>query len=98
LELALGDSGSLKFLPSVLAASAVYLARKIIFPEETAWNPTIIHYTEYSENELMPCVKHLNSLLKNRGMGPTKDLKAITRKYWNTKMHSVAKLIPLDNI
>ncbi len=44
----------------------------------------------------MPCVTALNQMLKNRELPANKELKAVTRKYYNKSYHQVARVKPLD--
>jgi hypothetical protein len=60
-------------------------------------NATLAHYTKYQEQDLTPCIKHLNNVMKNRFNPPMKELKAITSKYWEKNLYSVAR-IPAVNL
>ncbi|KAK4482333.1 hypothetical protein RD792_009486 [Penstemon davidsonii] len=50
------------YLPSTIAASAVFLARYILVPTKTPWNGTLAHYTEYQPSDLRECVFDLYEL------------------------------------
>jgi len=87
-ELSLLEYGLLKFLPSVIAASAVYISRRMcqISPP---WNSTLEYHTNYRLQEILPCVHLLNSLIKKQ---ETSKFKAIFKKYSSAKLLSVAEI------
>ena len=58
LELALVDFRFIKYQPSNLAASALYLANKIFLKIE-CWNETIAYHSKYNEYDVRPCAKEL---------------------------------------
>lgn len=89
-ELTLVDYACLRFLPSQLAAAAVFLAKLTLFPSCHPWDSTLQHYTGYSAFDLQPMVVALYDLQCNvRNC----TLPAIRDKYRQTKFQSVA-LIP----
>ncbi|XP_019416507.1 PREDICTED: cyclin-A2-2-like [Lupinus angustifolius] len=90
-ELTLVEYRFLKFLPSLVAASAVFLAKWTLNHSENPWNPTLEHYTNYKVSELKPVVLSLESLQLN-----TKDcpLNSIREKYKQQKFNCVANLTP----
>ncbi|KAF3612543.1 Cyclin-A2-1 [Capsicum annuum] len=88
-ELTLAEYGFLKFLPSVTAASAVFLARWTLDQSNHPWNPTLVHYTRYKVLELKTTVLLLQDLQMNTS-GST--LNAIREKYKQPKFKSVATL------
>ncbi|KAJ6743629.1 CYCLIN-A2-4 [Salix viminalis] len=51
-ELTLVEYSFLKFLPSLIAASAVFLARWTLNQSDHPWNSTLEHYSRYSASEL----------------------------------------------
>ena len=81
------------FTPSMIAASAVYITRKMTNPK-LYWNSTLRHYTNYKESDIMPCVLKLNKLMNNAQKGKT-SFTAIFRKYSNN-FHHVAKIPCVD--
>ncbi|CAN1191782.1 Putative cyclin-A3-1 [Linum perenne] len=82
-ELSLLDYNCVKFLPSVVAASVMFLARFIINPKMHPWNSTLHEYSGYSPAELKECVLILHDLyLSRRGGG----LHSVRDKY---KQHKV---------
>ncbi|CAD5312820.1 unnamed protein product [Arabidopsis thaliana] len=88
-ELTLIDYHFLKFLPSVVAASAVFLAKWTMDQSNHPWNPTLEHYTTYKASDLKASVHALQDLQLNTKGCP---LSAIRMKYRQEKYKSVAVL------
>ncbi|KAF8661076.1 hypothetical protein HU200_057177 [Digitaria exilis] len=88
-ELTLIDYGFLKFLPSVVAASSVFLARWTLNQLDHPWNPTLEHYTSYKSSNIRMCVCALQELQHNTSDCP---LKSVREKYGQQKFESVANL------
>ncbi|XP_077225298.1 cyclin-A2-4-like [Tasmannia lanceolata] len=88
-ELTLVEYGFLKFLPSVIAASAVFLARWTIDQSGTPWNLTLEHYTTYKALDLKATVIEMQDLQMNSKGCP---LHAIREKYRQHKFKCVASL------
>jgi len=61
-ELSLLDYDCLRFLPSVVAASAVFLSRFIISPEVHPWSYSLSECSGYKPAELKECVEILHDL------------------------------------
>ncbi|KAK1396186.1 hypothetical protein POM88_006049 [Heracleum sosnowskyi] len=96
-ELTLPEYGFLKFLPSLIAASAVFLARWMLDQSNQPWNPTLEHYTNYKVSDLKPVVFGLQLLHLNTMDSP---LKVVREKYKQPKFKGVASLslpAPLDS-
>ncbi|KAG8375304.1 hypothetical protein BUALT_Bualt10G0086400 [Buddleja alternifolia] len=55
-ELSLLSYNMLWFLPSLVAASSIFLAKYILSPSERPWNGTLQHYTLYEPSDLHDCV------------------------------------------
>ncbi|XP_057845779.2 cyclin-A1-4 isoform X2 [Cryptomeria japonica] len=90
-ELTLPDYSFLEYLPSLLAASAVFLAKFTLDPIKKPWTPTLKHYTRYQPRELKACVKALHELQCNKeGCG----LPAIREKYRQHKFKCVSTMVP----
>ncbi|KAF8054733.1 hypothetical protein N665_1318s0003 [Sinapis alba] len=89
-ELTLIDYHFLKFLPSVIAASAVFLAKWTLDQSNHPWNPTLEHYTTYKASDLKASVHALQDLQLNTKGCP---LSAIRMKYRQEKFKSVAVLM-----
>uniref|UniRef100_A0A0E0MMQ3 Uncharacterized protein n=1 Tax=Oryza punctata TaxID=4537 RepID=A0A0E0MMQ3_ORYPU len=88
-ELTLIDYNFLKFLPSVVAASAVFLARWTLDQSDIPWNRTLEHYTSYKSSDIQICVCALRELQHNTSNCP---LNAIREKYRQQKFECVANL------
>ncbi|KAJ4700730.1 Cyclin [Melia azedarach] len=65
LELSLLEYKMLCYAPSLIAASATFLANFILFPSKKPWNSTLRHYTFYQPSDLCDCVKALHRLFCN---------------------------------
>ncbi|KAK9101836.1 hypothetical protein Sjap_019090 [Stephania japonica] len=88
-ELTLVDYGFLKFLPSLIAASAVFVARWTLDQSGNPWNSTLEYYTRYKALDLKATVLALQDLqLNTSGCA----LNAIREKYKQQKFKGVAKL------
>ncbi|KAF3327226.1 cyclin-A3-1-like protein [Carex littledalei] len=81
-ELSLIDYGCIKFLPSVVAASAVFLARFTLQPTNYPWSTKLERSTGYKVSELKECIYVLLELQSNKRCS---TLVAIRDKY---KQHS----------
>ena len=92
LELAFIEYKMLKYVPSNLACSAIYLVNKI--QKKEGWSNVLVKHAKYSETQLRPCAKDLCILLQNAGKS---NLQAVRRKFSSTKFLEVAK-IQLDKL
>ncbi|KAK9273034.1 hypothetical protein L1049_017841 [Liquidambar formosana] len=90
-ELTLTEYSFLKFLPSLIAASAVFLARWTLDQAEHPWHPTLEHYTSYKAPELKTTILAMQDLQLNTN---NCTLKAIREKYRQQKFKCVATLSP----
>ncbi|KAH7296597.1 hypothetical protein KP509_26G030100 [Ceratopteris richardii] len=90
-ELTLLEYGFLRFLPSMIAGAAVFVARLTLNPAQKPWNSTLQHYSGYKASELRECANAILELQKN-----TKNctLPAIREKYRQHKFKCVAALVP----
>lgn len=77
----------IKHLPSVLAASAVLIARKTL--KRHPWSPTLVKYTGYDEEHLAVCVEELGNVVIDAEHAPQL---AVYKKYSSPKFGAVAKL------
>ncbi|KAL5075687.1 hypothetical protein RYX36_014671 [Vicia faba] len=89
-ELSLIEYDMLKYTPSLIAASATFLAKYILLPMEKPWNSMLRHYTGYQASELHECVKGLHLLYCNGYHNPP-SITAIREKYSQHKFKFVAK-------
>nr|XP_043613060.1 cyclin-A2-1-like [Erigeron canadensis]XP_043613061.1 cyclin-A2-1-like [Erigeron canadensis]XP_043613062.1 cyclin-A2-1-like [Erigeron canadensis] len=87
-ELTLTEYGFLKFMPSLIAASAVFLAKWTLDQIEHPWNPTLEHYTNYKVSDLKATVLALQDMQLNNAA----TLHAIRQKYMHKQFNSVATL------
>ncbi|GLU09545.1 hypothetical protein SLE2022_264000 [Rubroshorea leprosula] len=69
-ELNLLEYNFLNFLPSVIAASAVSLARWTLNQSDHPWNPTLEHYTSYKASDIKTKVLALEDLQLNTMVAP----------------------------
>ncbi|XAR69534.1 hypothetical protein NMG60_11001161 [Bertholletia excelsa] len=89
-ELGLMNYTTIMYCPSMLAASAVYVARCTL-NKSPVWDETLKLHTGFSEPQLMDCAKLLASL---HAVASENKLKAIYRKYSNPQRGAVALLPP----
>ncbi|KAK4761807.1 hypothetical protein SAY87_029691 [Trapa incisa] len=90
-ELTLIEYSFLKFLPSLVAASSIFLARWTLNPSDHPWNPTLEHYTCHKASELKTAVLAMEDLQRNTSVCP---LNSIREKYRQPKFKCVANLTP----
>ncbi|KAK3231280.1 hypothetical protein Dsin_003161 [Dipteronia sinensis] len=88
-ELTLLDYSCVKFLPSLVAASVIYLARFITRPKVNPWNPTLQKYSGYKAADIKECVLIIHDLYLSRRGGA---LHAVREKYKQHKFKYVANL------
>lgn len=94
-ELTLGEYSFLRFLPSAVAASVVFLARWILHQPNQPWNLALEHYTNYNVSKLRTSVLALEDLRLNSTGCP---LKAVFQKYRQQKFGSVATLTSTKSV
>ncbi|XP_022141694.1 cyclin-A1-1 [Momordica charantia] len=87
-ELSLLEYSMLCYTPSLIAASAIFLAKFMLLPNERPWNSTLQHYTHYQPSDLVDCIKDLHRLCCN---SQNSSLPAIREKYSQHKYKHVAK-------
>lgn len=87
IELALIESKMLKYSPSNVAISSLYLACKILKKE--AWNNTLARNCEYTESQIRPGAKDLCVLLQNANRT---SLQAAKRKFATSKFMEISKI------
>lgn len=88
-ELTLVEYDFLKFRPSAIAASSVFLARWTLDQSIHPWSPTLEHFTDYKAQDLKTTVLALQGLQLNTDKCL---LNAIRAKYRQDKFKSVACL------
>ena len=88
-ELTLVEYAFLRYLPSLVASSAIFLANFTL--GRAPWTTTLAYYTGYSPRDLRECVTELHRLyVANR----TSNLPAIREKYSQTKFKCVSTIRP----
>ena len=85
-ERTLQEYGMVKFLPSTVAATAVYIARKSL--KRHPWSPTLVKYTNYDEADMAPCAESMAAFVNNANA----PQQAVLRKYSSPKFGGVAKM------
>lgn len=88
----------LKYRPSQIAASAVYLTR-FMTGEKEPWTPTLHHYSKYNAWDLQSCVLDLCRLHKveNAVVGTQREkAKAVSEKYLADKFHCASAVPSAD--
>ncbi|CAM6037834.1 unnamed protein product [Sphagnum compactum] len=90
-ELTLMEYCFLPYLPSLIAASAVFMAKLTLDSSRHPWDSTLQHYTGYKPSELRECVVGIHEIQCN-----TKNctLPAIREKYRQHKFKCVSTLVP----
>uniref|UniRef100_A0A452Y8Q7 Cyclin C-terminal domain-containing protein n=1 Tax=Aegilops tauschii subsp. strangulata TaxID=200361 RepID=A0A452Y8Q7_AEGTS len=87
-ELSLLEYSLLCHVPSLIAASSIFLANFILKPTKNPWNTTLSYHTQYKPSTLRDCVKVLHRLFR---VGLGSNLPAIREKYSQHKYKFVAK-------
>ncbi|KMZ70808.1 Cyclin A-like protein [Zostera marina] len=90
-ELSLLDYSCIRYPPSMIAASAVFLARLNLQPDSDPWCAALGRCSNYSPSDLSDCVNSLHTLQINK---KTSISTAIGEKYKQNKFKSVAMLVP----
>ncbi|CAN6323315.1 unnamed protein product [Urochloa humidicola] len=90
-ELSLLDYGLLRFLPSLVAASVVFLARLTLDPHTHPWSKKMQTLTGYKPSELKDCVIAIHELQLNRKCS---SMMAIRDKYKQHRFKGVSALLP----
>ena len=76
----------LEFLPSQLAAAAVYISRRVV--GRNGWSPTLLNYSDYAEEEIIPVARTLLQTKKNMDQ----ELKAVEKKYASNRYGAVTTI------
>ncbi|XP_007042567.2 PREDICTED: putative cyclin-A3-1 [Theobroma cacao] len=88
-ELSLLDYGCVRFLPSLVASSAIFLSRFMIQPKTHPWSDALECYSGYRPSDMKECVIAIHGLHLNRTRS---YLRAVTEKYLQHKFKCVASL------
>lgn len=95
VELSLLDYSCVQFLPSVVAASAIFLSRFMIQPEVHPWSLALQSYSGYRPSDLKMCVHVIHDLQLNiKGS----SLRVVRDKYRRPKYACVGTLTSLPQI
>ncbi|MCL7049672.1 hypothetical protein MKW94_003363 [Papaver nudicaule] len=94
-ELSLLDYGCIKFLPSMVAASVVFLSKFTMQPKVHPWNSALETYSGYGSFDLKDCVLAIHELQLKKKWG---SLVAVRDKYKQQKFKCVALLISPSEI
>ncbi|XP_071794452.1 G2/mitotic-specific cyclin-B [Asterias amurensis] len=86
MELTLPEYAFVPYDPSEIAAAALCLSSQMIEPD-TEWNSTLVHYSAYSEDHLMPIMQKMALVIKN---APTSKFQAVRKKYSSAKFRNVS--------
>eukprot|EP00898_Chlorokybus_atmophyticus_P006444 jgi/Chlat1/6800/Chrsp51S06559 len=93
VELAMLDYTMIRYVPSHLAAAALYTATRAL-KHPMPWFPVLQRHTGYSYTQLRPCSSLLAALWRR---APKATLKAVQKKYSSVKYGEVAMLAPLQD-
>ncbi|KAI3987462.1 hypothetical protein MKX01_017160 [Papaver californicum] len=94
IELCLVEYESLKFKPSLLCASAIYVARCTLH-ETPAWTPLLCKHSHYEEPQLRICANMILRFQKGASRGP---LRVAYDKYMQDDHCCVAGIKALDRL
>ncbi|KAJ4838348.1 hypothetical protein Tsubulata_026396 [Turnera subulata] len=84
-ELSLLEYSMLCYAPSIIAASAIFLAKYMLLPSKRPWDATLQHYTLYQPCDLRDCVKELHRLCCG---SHDSTLPAVREKYSQHKVYA----------
>lgn len=87
-ELALLDFKMVAYVPSLLAASCIYVANRILTAKD-CWSRVLEHYCQFKVTELERCSNDLISLVRS---STTQKTQAVRKKYSYAKFGEVAKM------
>ncbi|KAL6527357.1 Cyclin [Orobanche gracilis] len=88
-ELSLLDYGCVRFLPSLVAASVMFLARFTLQPKKHPWNLALQCNSGYKASDLKECVRLIQDLQLSKKGG---SLSAVREKYKQHKFKCVSTL------
>lgn len=77
----------LHYLPSQLAAAAVFIARRCV--GRNSWSPTLLKYAVYCEEEVIPVARAV--LAEKSSASP--ELRAVNKKYTSSRYGQVANTV-----
>lgn len=81
----------LQYLPSQLAAAAVFISRRMV--GRNGWSPTLLAFADYAEEEVIPVARALLEAKEDNDH----ELRAVNKKYSGTRYGGVSTTtFPLD--
>lgn len=86
-ERCMQEYSMVKYLPSVIAASSVLIARKSL--KRHPWSPTLVQYTKYDEPDLEACIRDMKQFIPDAGSA---QQMAVFRKYALPKFGAVSRM------
>lgn len=86
------EPNSLKYTPSIIAASSIFLSLYTL--NCTPWTPTLVAASNYEVVDLMPCARDLLTAHQKICSVETTTIKAIREKYKEAKFSGVANILP----
>ncbi|XP_065060007.1 G2/mitotic-specific cyclin-B-like [Rhopilema esculentum] len=90
MELTLVDYKLSRMPPSIIAAASLYLAGKVL--ENAEWTDTLVYYSTYTEQSLMPVVKSIAKLIAKADVS---KFQASRTKYGNNKFMGISQISEL---
>ncbi|KAL5007976.1 hypothetical protein ScPMuIL_013557 [Solemya velum] len=78
------------YVPSLITAAALYVARKV-FGVEKSWTKALSYYTKYSEMDISECAKNFAKMLIK---APTSRHQGAREKYSSNRMYGAISLHP----
>lgn len=94
-ELSLLEYGCMRFLPSMIAASAVFLSSFTIQPQMHPWSMALQRHSGYRPSDLKECVLAIHDIQLNRKGSSSR---AVRDKYTQNKFKHVATLSPPSEV
>ncbi|EGC38029.1 hypothetical protein DICPUDRAFT_53545 [Dictyostelium purpureum] len=92
-ELAMVEYKMVQYLPSMIAAASIYVARRMTMKSGPYWNVTLEFYTCYKESDIILCAQDLKEVRKR---ADNSNLKATKKKYMSAKLMEVATIPVVD--
>nr|AAC35952.1 cyclin B [Dreissena polymorpha] len=94
MELTIVEYDMVQYLPSQIAAAALCLSMKLL--GDCKWTETLAHYSSYTEEELVPTMRKLASLVMKQEDSKLK-LTAIRTKYSSSKFMKISTIPALKS-
>ncbi|KAJ6899955.1 cyclin-B3-1 isoform X4 [Populus alba x Populus x berolinensis] len=94
IELCMVEYKALKFKPSMLCASAIYVARCTL-QVSPAWTPLLTRHTHYQVSQIRDCAE---MILRFQKAARTSQLRVTYEKYMRPDLSGVAAIKPLNEL